>query len=198
LQFKTWIKLNPIETLIIGCVVYFPLAAYVVMLSERANYYIDYFGFHQNGVCYSDTLATGSSAAPITYKDAIWLQIITFLTVGYGDYYPMTYIGRVISILTVLFASVYSAVVIGIVHNHLRPTEIDKAVYNFLANKDRSDKLKHSAGLSILLVMKANMLKQRLLKQNKNADWRENSKIKALFVKVAAEILKFRKYRRIQ
>lgn len=35
-----------------------------------------------------------------TYRNAIWLVIITFLTVGYGDYYPTTNGGRYIAIIT--------------------------------------------------------------------------------------------------
>lgn len=101
--FKAWIKLNPLETMVLGCVFYIPIASYIIMVSERSNYYINFFSYHQTDVCYDNSILTGSTNAPIEYKDACWLVVITFLTVGYGDFYPLTHVGRTMSIITVLF-----------------------------------------------------------------------------------------------
>lgn len=46
----------------------------------------------------------------------MWLTIVTFLTVGYGDFYPTTNLGRYIMILTVMGGQLYSALVIGLIH----------------------------------------------------------------------------------
>ena len=65
--------------------------------------------------CYYD------NGMPITkvvfYKDAVWLTIITFMTVGYGDYSPTTNQGRYIMIITVMGGQMFSALVIGMVHS---------------------------------------------------------------------------------
>jgi len=37
-----------------------------------------------------------------TAEEAIWWSIVTITTVGYGDYYPVTLIGRVISVFVML------------------------------------------------------------------------------------------------
>jgi hypothetical protein len=47
------------------------------------------------------------------------MLLITFLTVGYGEYYPVTFTGRVVAILTVIIGQVTSAMIIGIVHNSI-------------------------------------------------------------------------------
>ncbi len=36
---------------------------------------------------------------PMTYSEALWLIIMTILTVGYGDFYPASHGGRIIAVL---------------------------------------------------------------------------------------------------
>jgi voltage-gated potassium channel len=63
--------------------------------------------------CYNEDRLTSVQS----YRDALWLVIITFLTVGYGDYYPTTNGGRYIAIITSMGGQLYSAIVIGLVHS---------------------------------------------------------------------------------
>ena len=45
----------------------------------------------------------GHSGANITqYGDAIWWAVVTIATVGYGDYYPVTAVGRIIAIFMMI------------------------------------------------------------------------------------------------
>lgn len=46
---------------------------------------------------------------------AMWYTVVTLSTVGYGDLYPTTDIGRVIGSLTVCFGVVLVAILTGIV-----------------------------------------------------------------------------------
>jgi hypothetical protein len=75
------------------------------------------------------------SGEAVTYFDAFWMLSITFLTVGYGDYYPLTYPGRIIAVLTTILGQVYAAVVVGIVSNKLMLTSTDVTALNILENK---------------------------------------------------------------
>jgi hypothetical protein len=40
-----------------------------------------------------------------TFSDSLWYVYVTFMTVGYGDYCPMTSLGRVIGVFTALLGT---------------------------------------------------------------------------------------------
>ena len=101
LMRKSWIFLMPIKTLLISVTIYITICAYLVMLAERSNILCNY-DYHQVDVCYDYDGVTEVTTQSVSYKDAIWMLLITFLTVGYGEYYPVTFVGRVVAILTVI------------------------------------------------------------------------------------------------
>jgi hypothetical protein len=198
MYFKSWIKLNPFETLVLGFLLYIPFASYIIMVAERSNYYIDFAGFHQTDLCYSEhaKLVDGPSTQTLTYIDSIWMVVVTFLTIGYGDYSPMTYIGRAMSVVTVIYGQIYAAMIIGLVHNKLRPTEIDKVVYEFLANKKRNDKVRRYAAKSILYLLKANLIRKRHLRTKYvRYSWRDHPECKKMMIGVCVNVAKFKTFK---
>ena len=64
----------------------------------------------------------------------------------------------------------FMAMMIGIILNRMKPTNIDLAVYNFLDSKGRTDEIKNKAVKSIVLLFKLNVLRKKLGKK-----WRENT-----------------------
>ena len=60
------------------------LNSYLLYIVERAVDQKDLF------ICYETTFEISHING---YKDALWLTIITFLTVGFGDFYPFSNFG---------------------------------------------------------------------------------------------------------
>ena len=104
---KVWLTLNPIKGLAVSVSFIIMLNAYILMVSERVTN-VDSIP------CYSFDRRSGVVVSK--YRDSLWLTIITFLTVGYGDFYPTTNVSRYILIVTVICGQLYSAIVIGLIH----------------------------------------------------------------------------------
>jgi hypothetical protein len=74
---------------------------------------------------YTDELALDGDHKWTDFKymgDALYYVYITYLTVGYGDYYPKTNLGRVFGITAALMGSYLNAVFIIALANKLNPT----------------------------------------------------------------------------
>lgn len=67
-----------------------------------------------------------------TAEDAIWWSLVTISTVGYGDYYPVSTAGRVVSILLILSGVSLFGVISGYIASYfITPQEKDQlAVQN--------------------------------------------------------------------
>lgn len=53
-----------------------------------------------------------------TYGDALWLCFITVTTIGYGDFYAVTTIGRLISAVLAMYGIILIALITGISVNY--------------------------------------------------------------------------------
>jgi len=60
------------------------------------------------------------------YTNALWLTIITMTTVGFGDYYPMTPIGRIIILIVVVWGIFIVSIMVVVVTNTLRMDRPEK------------------------------------------------------------------------
>ena len=66
-------------------------------------------------VCVSKRCVLTNFRTPQNFANCVWLIIITMTTVGYGDEYPTTFLGRIVSIMASITAVIMLAVTINLV-----------------------------------------------------------------------------------
>ncbi|KAL3859089.1 hypothetical protein ACJMK2_009323 [Sinanodonta woodiana] len=79
------------------------------------------------------------------FLNSMWLICITFLTVGYGDMYPNTYCGRVVSVISGLMGVGTTALLITLLASKLEQSRAEKYVYNFVSQIQLDKELKAEA-----------------------------------------------------
>ena len=57
--------------------------------------------------------------AATTYPNALWLILITTTTVGYGDYFPQTPLGRIIILIVAIWGTLIVSIMLVVVTNTL-------------------------------------------------------------------------------
>jgi voltage-gated potassium channel len=73
-----------------------------------------------------DAESASPQANIITGIDALWWNIVTLATVGYGDKYPVTTAGRVIGVIVIVVGvGLFSALTSFLAHWFLRPRAVD-------------------------------------------------------------------------
>ncbi|GMF11509.1 unnamed protein product [Phytophthora lilii] len=81
-----------------------------------------------------------SCCEPMKLGDALWMLIITILTIGYGDVVPRTTLGRSIAVSAGIFGTLSTAVTIAVMSNYLVLTRSEHKVNAFL-KKDENRRL---------------------------------------------------------
>ena len=103
-SLKCMFKDHPLKLI---CLFYFIsvfILAYLIYLAERQVVH---------------DLSDASSSAVTNYQNALWLILITTTTVGYGDYFPQTSIGRVIILFVAIWGTLIVSIMVVVVSNTL-------------------------------------------------------------------------------
>jgi len=129
---KTWLKTHPLISLPVSIFFFLIVSSYLLYISERPEF---------TAVCYS----SATDVFYNTFQDKIWLSIVSFLTVGYGDFYPISIVGRIINTITVIGGLITSATVIGLVHEHMQLSNEEMHIYKFIKTRRKEKYRKHIA-----------------------------------------------------
>jgi hypothetical protein len=102
-SLKCLFKDNPLLLIFILFSTSSLLFSYAVYLAERN---------------YNSSLCSPSSAC--TFSNALWLILMTITTVGYGDYYPQTPLGRFIIFFVAIWGTFIVSITVVVVSNTLK------------------------------------------------------------------------------
>jgi len=75
-----------------------------------------------------DFTIAGSEA---DWSNAFWLVFVTMTSVGYGDYYPNTHLGRVTAAVCVLLFTLFISLFIGVVADEMQLGSAQEKVYEY-------------------------------------------------------------------
>jgi len=88
------------------------------------------------------------------FGDYIWLIIITVLTIGYGDIYPVTTSGRVVALFSSLCGLIWTATLIGVINNSLDLRQNEKAALIYLEQSNQYKRFREVSARIIGLTWK--------------------------------------------
>lgn len=80
----------------------------------------------------------------------MWYVIVTMATVGYGDYWPTSYLGRIVGMISCFWGVFTLSTMVVILNNLLEFTEPEQKSYEVLMKMKRKDELKAST-VSVIL-----------------------------------------------
>ena len=129
-SLKCMFKDHPLKLI---CFVYFisvAIFAYLIYLAERSIL------THEG----SDPMA-----ACTNFPNALWLIFITTTTVGYGDYYPQTPIGRVIILFVAIWGTLIVSIMVVVVSNTLSMEKTELRASKILNKLELREKLEEKA-----------------------------------------------------
>jgi hypothetical protein len=94
-----------------------------------------------------------------TYTDTFWVIIITMMTVGYGDIYPSTHLGRVISFLAALTGMLIVSLLIISLSYVVEFSPKEKKAHNLIRKLEANNEMKRLSGTLVKGVMKLYLMK---------------------------------------
>ncbi|CAF1447056.1 unnamed protein product [Rotaria sordida] len=97
----------------------------------------------------------------VSFLNSMWLFVVTFTTVGYGDFTPSTYCGRSITAIISLVGVFSTALVIAVLAQQLLLDRCEKYVHNFVMNIELAKEHKIQAANIVKFAVKVWYMKNK-------------------------------------
>ena len=106
-----------------------------------------------------------------SFNDMFWLVPITMTTIGYGDIYPVSKIGKIVALVIGFFGIVVSAFLVSIICNLFLMTRRERVIFNVLRKDEASKRTQHLAAILIQRIWRRHRMNRvdRLNKERKES-----------------------------
>uniref|UniRef100_A0A914HJZ7 Calmodulin-binding domain-containing protein n=1 Tax=Globodera rostochiensis TaxID=31243 RepID=A0A914HJZ7_GLORO len=81
----------------------------------------------------------------LTYYNTLWMMCVTFLTIGYGDIYPVTTCGRLMAIVTGIVGVCVASMIVAVIVQKISLSQAEERVHKFMAKTKFAKSLKVTA-----------------------------------------------------
>ncbi len=109
--------------------------------------------------------------------NCIWYVLVTMATVGYGEYYPKTLIGRLVGILSALTGTIIVSILIISLQQMLKLSPLEMRTIEFVDRLSYKEMIKKESAAYMKLSYKYTKMKNEYLKETQSSD-RDKKKIK--------------------
>lgn len=134
---KTKLKEYPIMTLTLSLAFFVLVFAVVVQLFERGLLSID--------------------EDPFMFAwNSMWLIILSMTTVGYGDIFPITHLGRVLTMISCISGTFIISLITVTLTNYIEFTDNERVTFDHILIEAESNVLKDRAATSITALLRFN------------------------------------------
>jgi hypothetical protein len=106
------------------------------------------------------------SGQEFSYSNSIWNVIVTMSTVGYGDFFPKTTLGRLVGVIICLWGVVVVSIFVVTVTNMLSFDPTEEKTYSLLQRLSYKEQLKRKATFVLASAYKGRSI---LKKNSKNS-----------------------------
>lgn len=119
-----------------------------------------------------------------SYGNCIWFLIVTTTTIGYGDYYPITNLGRIFSVVAAIIGNINISILIYTTQVKFSFDEAEEKVYEFTHRLECKSHIDKVSAIYFKSTVKYILARKELIKFLKNNTTEEVRKNKKLFEKL--------------
>ncbi len=111
-----------------------------------------------------------------SYGNCVWYLLVTITTIGFGDYYAITNIGRLITVIVALLGNVVISILIYVTQVGFSLSATEQKIYNFTTRLDSKSKLDKVSAAYFKTTVRL------VLAKNKLVDFLKNNPIDLMYV----------------
>ena len=119
---KCYVLMNPIKFLIVCTTGFIISTAYLLRIAE--------------GPAYTESMGLNDFR---NYLNCVWNVIVTMTTVGYGDYYPITNIGRIVNIFVSIWGTFLTSLMVVALQNLLVFTDNEDKAFTYAKKQEQKE-----------------------------------------------------------
>lgn len=94
-----------------------------------------------------------------SYVDNYWLTVISMTTVGYGDFYPQTHLGRIVSFISAIIGTLLISLMISFLSSKIEFDPDQRKAYSLIMKNEVKAEMKLEAANAICQLMKIKLSK---------------------------------------